>query len=68
MKKQKDLAKASEAELTSKYEDLKKELIKLNAQRSTGTNMENPSRIRIIKRTIARINTFLRNKPKGGSQ
>ena len=67
MKKQKDLAKASESELTSKFEDLKKELIKLNAQRATGTNMENPSRIRTIRRTIARINTFLKNKPKGGN-
>lgn len=68
MKSQKDLAKASETELTSRYEDLKKELIKLNAQRATGTNMENPSRIRVIKRTIARISTFIKNKPKGGSQ
>lgn len=68
MKKQKDLAKASETELNSKLEDLKKELIKLNAQRATGTNMENPSRIRETKRMIARIITFIKNKPKGGSQ
>ena len=67
MKKQKDLAKASETELNSKLEDLKKELIKLNAQRATGTTMENPSRIRTIRRAIARINTFLKNKPKGGN-
>ena len=62
--KAKDLAKGSEKELTSKLEDLKKELIKLNAQRSTGTAMENPKRIRVVKRTIAKINTIIKNKPK----
>ncbi len=62
--KNKDLAKVNSKELTSKIEDLKKELIKLNAQRSTGTAMENPKRIRVVKRTIARIHTILKNKPK----
>lgn len=62
--KTKELAKATEKELTSKLGDLKKELVKLNAQRSTGTAMENPKRIRVVRRTIARINTILKNKPK----
>lgn len=62
--KTKDLAKATEKELKSKLEDLKKELVKLNAQRSTGTAMENPKKIRVVRRTIARINTILKNKPK----
>jgi len=62
--KQKELAKASEKELTSKLEDMKKELIRLSAQRATGTTLENPKRIHVVRKTIARINTFLKNKPK----
>lgn len=37
--------------------DVKKELIKLNAQVATGTPPENPGKITELKRTIARIKT-----------
>ena len=43
--------------INEKINDLKKELIKLNAQVATGTRPENPGRIREIKRTIARLLT-----------
>ena len=43
--------------INEKINDLKKELIKLNAQVATGTRPENPGRIREIKRTIAKLLT-----------
>jgi len=48
----------------SKLDEMKRELIRLNSQRSTGTSLENPKKIYVVKKTIARINTFLNNKPK----
>ena len=48
------------ATLKEKLVDLKKELIKINAQISTGTPPENPGRVKEVRRTIARINTKLR--------
>jgi large subunit ribosomal protein L29 len=50
--------------LQEKLLDLKKELIKLNAQIAIGTLPENPGRVREVKRTIAKIKTFLKQKPK----
>ena len=41
-----------------KITDLKKEIIKSNAQISTGTVPENPGRIKEIRRTIARLITI----------
>ncbi|MBI4154581.1 50S ribosomal protein L29 [Candidatus Woesearchaeota archaeon] len=39
---------------------LRKELMKLKAQVATRTRPENPGRIKEIRRTIARIHTFIR--------
>ena len=52
--------------LENKLKELKKELIKINAQIAMGTIPENPGRIREIKKTIARIKTLQRTK--GGSR
>jgi len=62
--KRNELGKASEKELNTKLDEMKRELIRLNSQRSTGTSLENPKKIYVVKKTIARINTFLNNKPK----
>ena len=50
--------------LQTKLDDLKKELVRLNAQIKMGTTPENPGKIKIIKKTIARIITLLKTKPK----
>lgn len=50
------------AELQNKMNELYKDLIKLNAQVSTGTTPKSPGQIRKIKRTIARILTVIKNK------
>ena len=52
-------------QLNENLKELEKELIKLNTQVSTGTTLESPGRVRAVKRTIARINTFM-NQTKGG--
>jgi large subunit ribosomal protein L29 len=42
--------------LQQQLEDTKKELFNLRLQQSTG-QLENPSRIRILRREVARLNT-----------
>jgi large subunit ribosomal protein L29 len=56
--KTKELKKMSAKELDSKLIELKLELIKLNAQVATGTQLKSPGKIRQLKRTVARINTI----------
>ncbi len=51
-------------ELRSKEAELTKELFGLRMRHSTG-QLENPLRIRLIRRDIARIKTILREKEKG---
>ena len=54
--KKQDLAQMNIEQLNAKSTELKKELMKLNMQRSTGTPPENPGMVRATKRAIARIN------------
>lgn len=51
-----------EKNLRNMLEELKKELMKLNAKVAVGTALENPMQIRIVKRMIARILTLLNKK------
>ncbi len=60
--KLKELKQINPKELEKRLEELKKELIKYNAQVSTGTPAENPGRIRTVKKTIAKIITILKSK------
>ena len=60
--KKNDFKQMDEESLKKKLNDLKKEMIKINAQISTGTPPENPGRVREIKKTIARILTKLKQK------
>ena len=53
-------------DLKNKMIELKKELIKINAQVATGTTPKSPGKIRQMKRTIARILTIMSNKTKEG--
>lgn len=58
MEKVKEIRELSDADLTKKIADLKEELFNLRFQQATGV-LENPARMREIRRTIARINTVL---------
>ncbi len=44
--------------LNEKIAEMKKELVKLNAQVAIGTALKNPGQIKKIKKTIARILTI----------
>jgi ribosomal protein L29 len=54
----KELRKLSGKDFDAKLTELKHELIKLNTQVATGTQLKNPKQIKLIKRTIAQINTL----------
>jgi len=56
-----ELKKLNKEQLQDRLKELRKELIKMNAQISTGTPPENPGKVRQVKKTIARIYTILHN-------
>jgi large subunit ribosomal protein L29 len=57
--KAKDLAEMTEEELERKFRDLKTELFNLRFQNATG-QLENPIRLREVRRDIARVKTVQR--------
>jgi len=60
--KNEELRKLNNSELQSKLLEMKKDLIKVNAQVAAGTVPENPGNVRNIKKTVARIHTILKEK------
>ena len=58
----KELRVLGENELKQKMTELYKELMKDNAQVATGTIPKNPGKLRLSKKTIARIKTLLAQK------
>jgi large subunit ribosomal protein L29 len=58
----KEIRKLSESEYTGKLSELKKELLKLRAQKSAGSTPENPGKIKALRRTIARMITIFNQK------
>lgn len=62
MKRSSELRALDAAELQKRLSDLRRELIKFNAQVATGTVPKSPGQIRKTKRTVARILTVLRER------
>jgi len=60
--KKKELKTMAVGELKNMLEDLQKELIKENAQVSTGTSPKNPGSLKAMKKNIARIITLINQK------
>jgi large subunit ribosomal protein L29 len=58
MKKTKQLNDMTTAELQEQLDDAKKELFELRLQQVSG-QLENPLRIRTVRRAIARIKTIM---------
>ncbi|MBR0137121.1 MAG: 50S ribosomal protein L29 [Erysipelotrichaceae bacterium] len=58
MDKMKEIREQSNEDLNSQIETLKEELFNLRFQQATGV-LENPARMREIRKTIARIKTVL---------
>ncbi len=59
--KAKEVRKMSEAELNAKLADLKKDLFTLRMQHATN-QLDNPVRISLVKKDIARVQTIIREK------
>jgi len=59
----KEVRKLNDSEYESKMSEIQKELMKLNAQRSSGSTPENVGKIRALKRAVARMLTI---KKEGG--
>jgi len=62
--KAKEIRSMSKEDLNAKLEELRKELMKINAQIATGTTPKSPGQAKQIKKNIARILTILNEKPK----
>ncbi|RME55514.1 50S ribosomal protein L29 [Candidatus Woesearchaeota archaeon] len=59
-----ELRKMDLSSLKSKLDDLRKDLLKVNAQRSMGTALENPGQVKQIKKAIARVLMVINEKSK----
>ncbi len=58
MKAIKELNELNEEALGKRLSELRKELMRFRSQVAAGTIPRNPGRIRVIRRTIARIHTI----------
>jgi large subunit ribosomal protein L29 len=58
--KARDLKGMPKAELIAKLNELKKELVKHNAQIATGTTPKSPGQVKQTKKTIAKILTLIK--------
>ena len=56
-----ELKEKTAAELVDERRDLKIEMMNLRVQKASG-QLENPARIKIVRKTIARIETLLSEK------
>ena len=56
----------SPEEMAERLKELRAELARARATASAGGSLENPARIRELRRAIARILTIMKEKQKGG--
>ena len=56
-----EIRKLSTEEINKKISESKEELFNLRMKQATGT-LENPSRIRELRKTVARLKTILRER------
>lgn len=59
--KKTELKNISKGAIEEKMKELHKELMKYNSQRAVGTAIENPGRIRELRRSIAKLLTIKNN-------
>ena len=61
-KKNEDVKTLSVKDLMKREDEIRKELLKSQTQKSMGMVPENPGKIKKLKRTIARIKTIIKQK------
>ena len=60
--KKSELTNISKDQQGEKMKELRKELMKYNSQRAVGTAIENPGKIRELRRSIAKLYTLINQK------
>lgn len=63
----KELRALSNEDLVAKIKESKKELFDLRLKQSTGS-LEQPSKIRELRKNVARMKTILRERENGGEE
>ncbi len=63
--KRREIMELDKSEYHNKLSELRKELVKLNAQANAGTAMKNPGLLKQTKKNIARMLTLM-NQKQGG--
>ena len=63
----KEIREKTNQELVAEIETLKAELFNLRFQQATG-NLENPARIKQVRKTIARIKTVITERELGNAE
>ncbi len=58
----KEIKSMSTEDLNNRLEEIRKDLVKQNAQIATGTTPKSPGQIKQMKKTIARILTVMNSK------
>jgi len=59
-----EMKQMSKEVIIERIKELNKELMKYNSQRAVGTAIENPGRIRELRRSIAKLLTLQNHKEK----
>lgn len=67
MTKIQELKELTTEELTGRRRDLKQETLNLRVQQQTG-QLENPARIRLVRREIAKIETIMNQRRKDAAK
>ena len=62
--KAKEIRSTDKISINEKILEMKKELVKINAQVATGSTIKSPGQVRKIKKTLARIITIQQEKNK----
>lgn len=61
-RKTKELKEMANEDLAKRLKELKKELVKENAQVATGATPKNPKKIRDLRKNVARILTIMKQR------
>jgi large subunit ribosomal protein L29 len=68
MKRIREIRDISDEDRLKRLSELKTELVRMRTMVEAGGAVENPSRIRELKKAIARIQTVMIEKPEGNKQ
>lgn len=68
MKRMREIREIPEEQRTKRLSELRTELVRMKTQVKAGGAVEKPSRIRELRKTIARIETVMNEKTEKGEQ